>query len=121
MVLESVQIDRIIDGDTIRLIINNRIISTRARWINCPSISSEWGIKSKMLLEGLIASGEFYIEQYGFDRYGRIFADWFIDDRNTNIQVLLLQHGLAVDNLPKIRFNLSKREIVLFCNLLHAQ
>lgn len=121
MVLNLIESVSVVDGDTVRFIREHRRVASRCRWIDCPPVRSEWGKKSKAFVENLVSQGEFFIEEYGTDRFGRVLADWFIGSREFNVQVELIKNGLAIDFLPMVRYNLPKRGILLCCEILNAQ
>ncbi len=109
MVLIPIEISSFIDGDTVKFVRNHQILTSRARWIDCPEVDTEWGIKAKQFVESLAENNQLLIEEYGPDRYDRIEADWFIGSRSLNIQVELILQGLAYCVLPTVQYNLSKR------------
>ncbi len=88
---EYVEIDRVIDGDTI--VVGEE--SVRLLGINSPEKGEEYYEEAKKFLEGLILGTNVRLE-YGqpkYDKYSRILAFVFIG--NTNINVELVRWGLA--------------------------
>ena len=121
MVLIPIEISSFIDGDTVKFVRNHQILTSRARWIDCPEVDTEWGIKAKQFVESLAENNQLLIEEYGPDRYDRIEADWFIGSRSLNIQVELILQGLAYCVPPTVQYNLSKRSSALLCKLIKSQ
>ena len=100
-------IRRVVDGDTVDVDIdlgfdmwihNERV---RLYGIDTPETRTrdleekQAGIAAKKRLQELIddSGGKFRIQSHGIGKYGRCLGTLFIDD--TNINVLLLEEGLA--------------------------
>jgi hypothetical protein len=76
---------RVIDGDTVELESGQKV---RLKGINTPE-KSEWlDGEATEFVRGLIENESVGIENYGFDKYGRILAYVFIDGRNLNEEIL---------------------------------
>ena len=88
--LETYQVSRIIDGDTLDLTTNQRV---RLKGINTPESSMPYYTEAKTFLQSLAQNKSIEIESYGTDKYGRILAHLFINDKNINKEIL--QQGLA--------------------------
>ena len=106
MYLYNAKLVRVIDGDTIDAVIDLGFdvwIKKRVRLygINTPETRTrdleekQAGIAAKKRLQELIddSGGKFRIQSHGIGKYGRCLGTLFIDD--TNINVLLLEEGLA--------------------------
>ena len=88
---EYVEVDRVIDGDTI--VVGNE--SVRLLGINSPERGEDYYEEAKEFLEGLILEKNVRLE-YGnprYDKYHRLLAFIFIS--NTNINIELVRWGLA--------------------------
>jgi len=88
--LETYQVSRIIDGDTLDLTTDQRV---RLKGINTPESSMPYYQEAKQLLQSLVQNKSIEIESYGTDKYGRILAHLFLNDKNINKEIL--QQGLA--------------------------
>jgi len=88
--LETYQVSRIIDGDTLDLTTDQRV---RLKGINTPESSMPYYQEAKQLLQNLVQNKSIEIESYGTDKYGRILAHLFLNDKNINKEIL--QQGLA--------------------------
>ncbi len=88
--LETFQVQRIIDGDTLDLTTEQRV---RLKGINTPESSMPFYQEAKTLLQSLAQNKSVQIQNYGTDKYGRILAHIFINEKNINAQIL--QQGLA--------------------------
>jgi len=88
---QIVEIDRIIDGDTI--VSNNT--SIRLLGINCPEKGEEYSDKATEFLEKEILDREVVLKfgKEKTDMYDRTLAYVFIDNKNINLQ--LIEKGLA--------------------------
>ena len=97
---------RVIDGDTVDALIDLGFsvwVKKRIRLygINTPETRTrdlnekQAGIAAKKRLQELIdnSGGTFQIQSHGIGKYGRCLGTLFIND--TNINVLLLEEGLA--------------------------
>ncbi|MCK5449354.1 thermonuclease family protein [Candidatus Pacearchaeota archaeon] len=83
-------VTRIIDGDTIELINGQKI---RLKGINTPEKSMPFSQEATEFLEQLILNQSIKIESHGTDKYGRILAYIFLEEKNINKE--LLGEGLA--------------------------
>jgi len=107
---------RVIDGDTIDVLINDKIYRIRLLGVDCPETIAEknkpyeydsitdleylakWGLKAKEFAEKVLDHGTVYIE---FDRlagfkgyYGRYLAYVYLEN-GTDFNALLVKNGLA--------------------------
>jgi len=116
----------IIDGDTVKIVWQNQLMPVRARFIDCPEVSTEWGLMAKNKLVEILSGGQILIHPAGgiggdrFDRYGRLLADWFLPTGEC-IQKILVSAGLAIEVPPSKRYLLNKLELSLYISLLEAQ
>jgi endonuclease YncB( thermonuclease family) len=86
---------RVYDGDTIKAVGHDIEIKVRLVGIDAPETSKgkhkagqPFGRKAEKHLAGLVLNRVVDIKGYGSDRYGRILAEIYIDDRNINIEML---------------------------------
>jgi endonuclease YncB( thermonuclease family) len=89
-VVESFQISRVIDGDTVDLSTGQRI---RLKGINTPESSMKLYKEAKELLQNLIQNKSVQLESHGTDKYGRTLAYIFFNDKNINEKIL--EQGLG--------------------------
>lgn len=82
------------DGDTIEVLLNNKPIRIRLADIDCPERSQPFGKAAKQYSSNFCFGKEVKIESSGeMDRYGRLIATVFINNRTLNSA--LLENGLA--------------------------
>ena len=83
--IETNQVLRIIDGDTIKLT-NGQTI--RFLGINTPEKSMPFSEEATNFLKEQIQNKSVKIEAHGVERYGRTLAYIFLDDKNINKEIL---------------------------------
>jgi len=88
--LETYQVSQIVDGDTLDLATGQRV---RLKGINTPESSMPFYQEAKTFLQSLTQNQSIEIQSYGTDKYGRILAHLFLNDKNINKEIL--QQGLA--------------------------
>jgi endonuclease YncB( thermonuclease family) len=88
--LQTFQISRVVDGDTVRL---TNGATLRLIGINTPEKNMPLFNQAKNFLTILIQNKEVQIQSFGIDKYGRTLAFIFLNDKNINTQIL--QQGLA--------------------------
>ncbi|MBU2576498.1 MAG: thermonuclease family protein [Nanoarchaeota archaeon] len=76
---------RVIDGDTFELVNGQKV---RLKGINTPEKSWPFSEEAEEFVRELVENKSVEIENYGFDKYGRILAHVFIDGRNLNREIL---------------------------------
>jgi len=91
---------RVYDGDTVKAVGHDIEIKIRLVGIDAPETSKKkrqpgqpFGRKAEKYLAGLVLNKVVDIKGYGSDRYGRILAEIYIDDRNINLA--MVKTGLA--------------------------
>ncbi len=88
------KINRVIDGDTIEIIRDNKKIKARLYGIDAPELKQLYGKESKYFLSELIGkSDKLDIQEISTDRYSRLIVVIFVDDININIT--MLENGYA--------------------------
>ena len=90
IITETVQIGRVIDGDTLETTSGQKI---RLLGINTPESSMPFFEEATDFLKNLAESNSIQIESHGTGKYGRTLAYVFINDKNINKELLL--NGLA--------------------------
>jgi endonuclease YncB( thermonuclease family) len=97
---DHVTLDRIIDGDTARLIIDLGFDLTRgssayrfAR-INAPELGTVAGVAAKTALEQFIAGKVLRVESLGPDKYGRYLIELYAGTDNVNDWMLANQFAV---------------------------
>jgi len=88
--IKTFQTQRIIDGDTIELTTEQKV---RLKGINTPESNMPFYQEAKQFLISKTQNKTIQIQSYGTDKYGRILAHIFINEKNINKEIL--QQGLA--------------------------
>ncbi|SLM48409.1 Uncharacterized endonuclease (modular protein) [Nitrospira japonica] len=88
----SAKVVSIIDGDTIEVLQDRRIVRIRLIGIDCPERGQAYGKKAKQAAATLIYGKDVTLDRYGVDRYGRTLADVMLTD-GTNINHKLVKEG----------------------------
>ena len=86
----TAEVTRVIDGDTLELSTGEKV---RLLGINTPEKGSTNYLEAKKFTENLVLNKTVRIESFGYDKYDRILAHVFIDDKHLN--ELILENGLA--------------------------
>jgi len=86
---------RVYDGDTVKAVGHDIEIRVRLVGIDAPETSKgknqagqPFGRKAEKYLTGLVLNKVVDIKGYGTDRYGRILAEIYIDDKNINLDMV---------------------------------
>ncbi|MBW2217956.1 MAG: thermonuclease family protein, partial [Deltaproteobacteria bacterium] len=86
---------RVYDGDTIKAVGYDIEIKVRLVGIDAPETSKgkrkagqPFGRKAEKYLARLVLNKTVDIKGYGSDRYGRILAEIYIDDKNVNLEMV---------------------------------
>ena len=99
-------VDKVIDGDTIRVFVDG--ISTKVRfiWINTPELGQCYSYPAKDYVNSLVWWSTVYLEtdstQWLYDKYNRILAYVYTKDKE-NLNARLVAWGYALEytyNLP---------------------
>ena len=96
---------RVIDGDTLVVLVDKEQIKVRLEGIDCPESGQPYGTKAKQGLSELVFSKDVRIKSSGEDRYGRTLGRVFVDvgrtETDSDIQAeidvsqFLVARGLA--------------------------
>lgn len=95
-------VDRIIDGDTVRLIVDTGFHITfrdnfRLAAINAPEMDSPQGQEARNVISGLLPIGTVVtINTSKADKYGRWLAEIFRQGEVTSVNTQMVQLGAAV-------------------------
>lgn len=79
---------KISDGDTFRVLFEQTSIRIRMNSIDCPEKKQDFYQVAKDALASLIFNREVRITVSGYDRYGRVLGDVFINDLNINLAMV---------------------------------
>ena len=86
------QVVRILDGDTLEVLHNNRPERIRLSGIDCPEKAQAYGQKAKHAASALVFDKEVTLQTYGKDKYGRTLAYVLLPD-GTNVNHELVKNG----------------------------
>jgi micrococcal nuclease len=75
----------VVDGDSIRINRQGKDVNIRIGAIDAPEMGQELGPESRENLVKLIGRSRVVVVATGRDRYGRMLADIFVDDRNVGL------------------------------------
>jgi micrococcal nuclease len=81
------------DGDTIKVMKDDKQVKIRLAAIDCPEKKQPYGQKAKQFTADMVAGKVVKVWQTDTDRYGRIIGFVFVGDKNLNKE--LLSAGLA--------------------------
>lgn len=111
--LLNAKVIRVIDGDTVEVLMNSNKKVIRLYGIDCPEDGQEWGAIARAGLIKMIGGKDILIECYGEDSYNRILGVIYIDDEKgkSNVNEKMISKGHAwvmrrfYKDLPKNRQN----------------
>tara|TARA_B100001057_G_C22771126_1_gene919656 strand:+ start:707 stop:1093 length:387 start_codon:yes stop_codon:yes gene_type:complete len=86
-------VTKVIDGDTIEVRQEKRNYKVRLSEIDAPEINQRFGTESKNFLASLILNEEIELTYTTEDRYGRIVAKIYKDNKDINRS--MVRNGLA--------------------------
>ena len=90
----NVRIFRVVDGDTVKLLDDDRVIHTiRLAGIDAPESKMPYGKQATAFLTGLILGKAVVAVPYKQDRYGRTIATIFLHEKDINLAII--DAGLA--------------------------
>lgn len=82
----------ILDGDTIKVLHNNRAERIRLNGIDCPEKGQAFGKRAKQAASALVFGKEVTLQTHGKDKYARTIADVLLPD-GTNVNHELVKEG----------------------------
>lgn len=83
----------VVDGDTIKVLVNKESVTIRLEGIDAPESGQSYGKKSKDALAGMVAGKVVTVKKTGTDRYKRILGVVVIGDLDVN--ATMVQDGWA--------------------------
>ena len=86
------EVVRVLDGDTIEVLHNNRAERIRLSGIDCPEKSQAYGQKAKQAASALVFGKEVTLQTHGLDKCGRTIGDVILSD-GTNVDHELVKDG----------------------------
>jgi len=105
---------RVYDGDTVKAVGHDIEIKVRLVGIDAPETSKRkreigqpFGRKAERHLAGLVLNKIVNIKGYGSDRYGRILAEIYIDEKNINLEMVKTGYAEVYSGSPPRGFYLG--------------
>jgi micrococcal nuclease len=89
------RVTRVIDGDTLDVVLSSGRIRVRLHGIDAPERDQPGGTESGEWLRQRVQSREVLLEPVSQDRYERIVAIVYLDDANVNRELLRTGHAWA--------------------------
>ncbi len=84
------------DGDTVRISVDGAKIKIRLAGIDAPEMNQEYGLESKAVLKSIIDNKIIYYQSNKKDRYGRVIATLYLDQRMTqSVNAMMVEKGAA--------------------------
>ncbi|MCR6591200.1 thermonuclease (Snase-like) [Campylobacter insulaenigrae] len=83
----------VIDGDTIRVVVNNKEQKVRLFGIDAPEKNQAYGQISKKFLNAIVLNKEVTLSIKDEDKYGRILAIVYLNDKDIN--QIMVKNGYA--------------------------
>lgn len=100
----AVGIESVLDGDSVRVEVEDRTIEVRLLGINAPERGECWADEARTALEDALAGGNLSIVGEEEDQYGRLLAYLFLGVINVNRRLVLDGNAIAIavehDELP---------------------
>lgn len=105
---------KVVDGDTIKVLVNNREVSVRLFGIDAPEVAKPWlgicgqpyGKEAKDFLGEIVKNGEtIYLHPQAVDKYGRTVALVSSEIDSVSFNQRLIENGLAWYDTDGDRFN----------------
>jgi endonuclease YncB( thermonuclease family) len=82
------------DGNTVKVLVTDRqVIRVRIAFIDSPEMHQAFGRRAKQAMSELVFGREGELHTHGFDRYGRMLAQVYVDGKDAGLE--MLQRGLA--------------------------
>ena len=83
----------VVDGDTIKVELENKIKKIRFSAIDTPETRQIHGKKSKKFLYNLINKKKIKFHKLGTDRYGRLLGIIYLNDKDVNLEMVIKGHA----------------------------
>lgn len=90
----SGEVIRIIDGDTVEVLVNNKPLRIRLADIDAPESKQPFGQRSRQSLADLIFRHQVVIADQGTDRYNRTLGTIYTNE-NINVNAEQIRRGMA--------------------------
>ncbi len=85
---DATVVDRVIDGDSVELDVDDTIVEARLIGINAPELADCQGPASRDALAGIAGGQTVDVVDYGSDRYGRLLVALSINDESVNLAMV---------------------------------
>lgn len=92
----AVTIDSIIDGDSLRAVLNDETIEIRLLGINAPERGECWADEARSVLTEAVVHGSTTIVPDERDQYGRLLAYVYVGETNVNRQLVADGSAIAI-------------------------
>jgi endonuclease YncB( thermonuclease family) len=89
----TAQVVRVVDGDSVTVLVDRRTISVRLAQIDAPERGQPWGRNAREVLAGLVAGRTVRVRPSDVDRYGRMVA--LIDADGLPVNREMVRRGAA--------------------------
>lgn len=86
---------RVIDGDTLVVVKENKEIKIRLYGIDCPELDQPYGEAARQYISNFVLDKTIRYVETGTDRYKRTVAIVYISNTDISLQESLLKSGLA--------------------------
>ena len=83
----------VIDGDTIDVLVDQRLVRVRLAQIDAPERKQAFGTTSRQALSALVFQQAVTVDETGSDRYGRTVGTVFV--AGVNVNVAMIDQGMA--------------------------
>jgi endonuclease YncB( thermonuclease family) len=91
------QVLRVVDGDTITIVTNDQQTKKiRLSEIDTPERDQPWGRQASLALSKKVANKSIVAMESGVDRYERVIAEIFVEERNINHEMVSEGHAWAM-------------------------
>ena len=133
----EVNVLKVLDGDTLTINYDHKIIKARMRFIDAPELKKpwensddprvlqhwQWGINAKSFLSSIIPKNNIlYCYKYEKDIYERDLCDFYFSNvisQETSVQLNMCASGMAAYFLPYQYYDFnSNRELDLFLEVI---
>lgn len=99
------RIDTVLDGDSLRVVLDGVSTEVRLLGINAPERGECWADQARTALDGLATARSLTVVDHGIDQYGRVLAYLYDGPTNLNLSLVAAGHALVVasehDLLPE--------------------
>jgi endonuclease YncB( thermonuclease family) len=96
--LSKLEVNKIIDGDTVHVFFQDEILKIRLTEIDAPERDQPYGINSTEFLKDLLKEGKVDIDISGTDRYGRKLGRLYWRDKDINRELVSAGYAWVYDD-----------------------